>query len=289
MLPGSKNRRRSTLRHVLLLDRLYPLLALALKDVGQIPQHRFAKLVARLRRVGSEQRGHDGGPVHLGDGLREGLKEVLKPVHPRPVLGGLRAGVHHHLVEQDQRRASIGLLLAFDHLDQERLRGSGVAFLCGVVAVQDPESVGACKLEGEDVPRVPQRTGLAAGCAHVRDSLLHVDLVEAERRGRGFGEFHVGVLSEFANGLEVREAVRIAKEMMQGDERVRLAATVGHLQLADRLVALSRQPRGHVPGQIAEREGGIRQGEELLGVFVQGAPSGPACHLVEVGGELGQR
>ncbi len=68
-----------------------------------------------------------------------------------------------------------------------------------------------------------------------------------------------------------------------------LAAAVGHLQLADRLVAPSRQPSGHVTGQIAKREGGIGQGKELLRIFVQGTPTGPAHHFVEVGGELRQR
>ena len=74
--------------------------------------------------------------------------------------------------------------------------------------------------------------------------------------------------------------------MMQGDQGVRLAAAVGHLQLANGLVALPCQPCGHIPGQIPKREGRVGEGEELLGVFVEGPATGPADHLVEVSGEL---
>ena len=39
--------------------------------------------------------------------------------------------------------------------------------------------------------------------------------------------------------------------MMQGNQGVRLAASVGHLQLADSPVAPACQSCRHIPGQIA--------------------------------------
>ena len=134
-----------------------------------------------------------------------------------------------------------------------------------------------------------QRPCLAVGPCTSLIPFSHVDLVKTESGGRGPGQLHVAVLAEFANGLEVREGVRIVEEMMEGDQGVRLAPAVGHLQLADRLVALSRQACGHIPGQVAKRKGRVGEGEELLGVFVEGPTTGPADHLVEVGGKLRQR
>ena len=155
--------------------------------------------------------------------------------------------------------------------------------------MQDSESLLPRELESQDVPRVQQRPCLAVGPLHVPDPLFHVDLVKTESGGRGPGQLHVAVLAEFANGLEVREGVRIVEEMMEGDQGVRLAPAIGHLQLPDRLVALSCEASGHIPGQVAKREGRIGEGEKLLGVFVEGPATGPADHLVEVGGELRQR
>ena len=67
------------------------------------------------------------------------------------------------------------------------------------------------ELEGEDTPRVQQRAGLALGPSYLFDPPLHIDLVKAECGRRGVREFHIGVLTEFANGLQIREGVGMLK------------------------------------------------------------------------------
>ena len=55
---------------------------------------------------------------------------------------------------------------------------------------------------------------------------------------------------------------------MKRDQGVGLAASVGHLELADGLGALTGQARGDVLRELAQRVRGIGEGEELGGVLV---------------------
>ena len=98
----------------------------------------------------------------------------------------------------------------------------------------------------------------------------------------------VGVFAELADGGQIGQGFRLVEEVVQGDERVGLATTVGHLELADRLGAPASEPGGDVPDEVPEGVGGVGEREELRRVLVDGAASGPGDDLVEVGGELGQ-
>jgi len=89
------------LGHVLFHDRLHRLLALALEDVVELALELAADVVALCRIAGQERR-HDAAAVDLGGGLGQVLKEVEEPILPPRVRRHLFAGVHQHLVDQDQ-------------------------------------------------------------------------------------------------------------------------------------------------------------------------------------------
>ena len=166
--------------------------------------------------------------------------------------------------------------------------GGVSAFLAQVVGVEDSETVCARELEGEDAPRMLERSSLAVRSTHILDPLLHVDLVEAKGSCDGVGEREVGVLAKLADGREVGESGGIVEEVVKSDESVGLSAPVGHFKLADRLGALAGQARGDVLRQFAQRVRGIGEGEELGGVLVDRAPVGAGDDFVQVGGEFGQ-
>ena len=73
--------------------------------------------------------------------------------------------------------------------------------------MEDSETVCARELEGEDAPRMPERSFLAVRSTHILDPLLHVDLVEAKGSCGGVGEGEVGVFAELVHG---RESGRVA-------------------------------------------------------------------------------
>ena len=76
--------------------------------------------------------------------------------------------------------------------------------------------------------------------------------------------------------------------MVEGDERVRLAAAVGELQLPHGLVAFAFEPNGNVLHQLAQGVGGIGEREELGGIFVDGAFAPGEGDFVEIRRELGE-
>ena len=78
------------------------------------------------------------------------------------------------------------------------------------------------------------------------------------------------------------------EQVVERNERMRLAAAVGEFQLPHGLVALTTEPNGDVLRQLAQRVGGIGEREELRRVFVDGALAAGEGDFVEVGGELGE-
>ena len=87
----------------------------------------------------------------------------------------------------------------------------------------------------------------------------------------------------------VRQRGRVVHQVEQRDQRVRLAAAVGEIQLAHRLVALARQPPHHVPRQVAQVVGRVGQRKELRRVFVNRALAFLEDDLIQIGGEHRQR
>ena len=273
--------------HVLLLHRLNAFLALPAEYVREIAQDLLAQRIVLPGGVGGQERGDDRGPVDFGNRLREILKEVTQMCHPVAAASRPGPGVHHDLVQEDEGGRTVALL-PLDQLDQKWLGRGRVAFLVQVIGMENPETVCARELEGEDAPRMLERSSLAVRAAHVLDPLLHVDLVEAEGGGGGGGEGEVGVFAKLADGREVGEGGGIVEEVVKSDEGVGLAAAIGHFKLADRLGALAGQARGDVLRQFAQRVRGIGEGEELGGVLVDRAPVGAGDDFVQVGGEFRQ-
>ena len=253
------------LRHVLALDRLNALLPLPAEDVEEIPDQSLALVAPLLGRVGGEQRRHHRRPVHLGHRLRQVLEEVDDAVAPHAVPARLLPRVHEDLVDQDQR-AQTPLLRAFQQLAQQRLRRRRFALLGAAVAVNRAQPLVAVELVGEHAPRVAKRTRPAIRRPHALDAAFDVDLVEAERRGVGAREPPARVLAELAYRRHVRQRLRFPEQVIQRDQRVRLAAAVGQFQLAHGLVALPVQPRRHVLDQLPQGVGRVGQREELLPV-----------------------
>ena len=70
-------------------------------DVEQIGLQGLAQIVV-LALIGSEQGGHHGRPVHLGDGLHEMLEEIHDPLAPDLTQSRLAPRVHQHFVHENQ-------------------------------------------------------------------------------------------------------------------------------------------------------------------------------------------
>ena len=77
--------------------------------------------------------------------------------------------------------------------------------------------------------------------------------------------------------------------MPQRYQRVGLAAAVGQFELPHRLRVSSRETQHDVPGELAQREGRVGQGEEPGGILVYRPRAPLHHHVVQVGGEVGQR
>ena len=284
---GDEEAAAEHLGHVLLRHRLHALLLLPAEHVEEVPHQQLAFRVALLRRIGGEERRHQRRPVHPRDRLHEVLEEVLDAAPPGGAHPRLLAGVHEHLVHQDQGGASLRLRTR-DQLRQQRLGGRSVAFFRLPLAVEGAESVVSGKLERQHAPRMPERPPLAARRGNVLDPPLHVNLVEAERGDEGAREFPTDGFPELPHRRQVGKRRGIAEEVVEGDERVGLPPAVGEFELPDRLVALPVEPVRHVLHQFPERMRREGQRKELRRILVHGPRPRSLRHLVEVGRELRQ-
>ena len=77
--------------------------------------------------------------------------------------------------------------------------------------------------------------------------------------------------------------------MKERNERVRLAASVRELELANGFLVLARQAADDVTRQVEERRRRVRQSKELLGVFIDTPPAALQGDVVQVRGELIER
>ena len=109
---------------ILTSDGLNAFLPLPPDDVEQVGLQGLAQIVV-LALIGSEQGGHHGRPIHLGDGLHEMLEEVHDPLAPDLAQSRLAPRVHQHFVHQNQCAESL-LPGERKKLDQQRF-GGGVS------------------------------------------------------------------------------------------------------------------------------------------------------------------
>ena len=285
---GSKKRRRRTTGTSSFWTGCTPSLALPPEHVGELGRQAASELAPLLVRIGGQNRGDQRRGVHLAHRLRQVLEEVDDAPAPDGIEACLLAGIHQHFVHQDEG----GQAAAARYLQQrgqQRLRGRRLALLVEPAGVQRAQPVRPRELEREHAPRMAQRAGLPVRPAHPLDAPLRVDLVEAERGRERPRQLRADVLPELPHRRQVRQPGRVAEQVVEGDQRVRLPAAVGQLELPHRLVAPPRQPRRHVAHQLAQRVRGIRQGEELRRILVHWPPPLRLHHLVQVGRELGQR
>ena len=169
---------------------------------------------------------------------------------------------------------------------RERLGGWRLALLVPSLSVKRAKPVRPCELEGQYAPGVTQGARLAVRPAHALDAPLDIDLVEAERDGERTRQIGADVLPKLMHRRQVRQHRRIAEEVVEGDEGVGLAASVGELELAYRLVALPRKPRCDILHELPQRVGRIGEREEFLRVLVHRAPALRQRYLMQIGREL---
>ena len=120
-------------------------------------------------------------------------------------------------------------------------------------------------------------------------TLLQVDLVKAQRRYPSFRRLKADMRLKFPDRRKIRKHLRVVHQVSEGDERVGLAATIVDGELAIRLVALPRQADTDVLDQLAQIVGRVGEREELCRVLVHRPPAFLHDHVVQVGGEYGQR
>ena len=274
------------LGHVLLLDRLDPFLLLSIEDLADLGADRLAGVVA-LVQVRGEQRGHERAAVDLRHRLAQILKEVEQPAAPRLVHRDLAAREHQHLVDQHQRRQPRDLGPG-QQIDQQRLGGRRLALLVPSLGVQRPDPGRAGDLESEHAPGMLQPAQLALRPAYLHP-LLDVQLVEGERRDPGRRQRRADIGLELLHRGQARQRRRIVREMAQRHQRVGLAAAVGQLELPHRLRVPARETQHDVPRELAQRERRIGEREKPGGVLVYRPRASLHHHVVQVGGEVGQR
>ena len=96
-----------------------------------------------------EQRSNHATRVHLRRRLREVLEKVLHQVEPAGIALHHLPDIHHHLVQQDERRESVLGRLG-EQLLHDICRRRRVALLRGFRGVQDAEPLLARDLPRED-------------------------------------------------------------------------------------------------------------------------------------------
>ena len=216
------------------------------------------------------------------------LEEVLDTAAPDKVDARFLAGVHQHLVHQDQRRQAVFLRL-FYQFPQQGFGRRRLAFLVPAFGVDHAQPFRAGQLEGQHAPRVAQGARLPVRRAHVLDAPFGVDLVEAQGHGEGARQIGADMAPELPDRRHVGQRLRVAEQMVERDQGVGLAAAVGELQLPYRLVAPPSEASGDVLHQFPKRMGGVGEREERLRILIGRAAARPQGHFVQVGGKLRQR
>ena len=176
---GVKKRRRNTCATSSLLTGLASFLHLPAEHVGDVAQQ-FVTQGVMPAGIGGEQRRHHGAAVHLDHRLRQVLEEADQPAPPTRVDFHLSAEIHQHLVEQHQRRETVGLW-SCQQLSQQRFRRRGLPFGVRAVRVDQAQPVGPRDLPSQHAPRMPEPPHGTLRARRV-DARLQVDLVEAQRR-----------------------------------------------------------------------------------------------------------
>ena len=181
------------------------------------------------------------------------------------------------------------LLRALQQLHQQGLGRRRLPFGGIAIAMDRPQTVVSVELVREHAPRVPKNAGLARRRTHALDAALDINLVKAQRCRMRPRQLVTRVLPKLTHRRHVRQTLRIPEQVIERDQRMRLAAAVGQLQLPYRFVAPTREPRRHITDELSQRVRGIGQGEELVRLFVHRPLAPPERDLMQVGGELRQR
>lgn len=265
------------LRDILLFDRLYALLPLAPEDVVEVLCD-LPTLLVTLAGIAGQKRHHHRDAVHLGDRLGEVLKEVLEPLSPNPMERDLLVGVHQHLIQEQEARLGTLSSRKGEKFLKKVLGGCTFPLLITSFRMQETQALRFRDLPGEHAPGLPQPAARSIG-RHDFHAFLHVQLVEGEHGNARLRQGDTRVLLELPDGRQIGQAGRVAHQVVQRDERVRLAAAVGQLQLAYGLVGLAGQTEENLLDEFAQVVCRVRQAEEIGGIPVDGR-LGTHVHVV---------
>ena len=237
------------LRHVLFAHRAGILFHLSAEHIGHVVEE-FVSEVVVLVGIGGAQRRHHGAAVYLDHGVREMLEETDETPPPTRIGFHHVAKVHERLVEKhDVPRSS---RCGFDSNSDSTGSAGGVSrsrSLPSAVELAQPLRSG--NLVGEDAPRTFERRDRAVGGARV-DALFQINLVKAQRGAPSRWGLMSDVRFKLLDRGQLRQRFGIFYQMLQRDERMRLAAAVVDGERAVRLVASSRQPQGDILDQFPQ-------------------------------------
>lgn len=150
--------------------------------------------------------------------------------------------------------------------------------------MQQLESFVTSDLIRQHAPRLLEPPNLALGRPDIH-ARLNVELVEAQPRDTRLRGLHADRLLKLRDSGQVRQRGRIVCQVPECDKGVRLAASVGQLQLPHGFVVLPRETKHHVLNQRAQVVRGKRQCKEVLRPLVHRPLAILHKDLVEVRGE----
>lgn len=157
-----------------------------------------------------------------------------------------RPDVHQDLVDQDECRQAL-LGGQGQQVHQKGLGRGAVPLGVEAVRVQELEAIRSGNLKCEYAPRVLQSADLSLGTTYLH-AFLGVQLVEGQDRYLRARRRPADVLQELLDGGQVGQPGGVEDQVIEGDQRMRLAAAVGELKLPDCLVDLARQAGDDVLG-----------------------------------------
>ena len=128
----------------------------------------------------------------------------------------------------------------------------------------------------------------AIGAAYLH-ALLDIELVEAERHDPRRRQGRTDMGSKLLDRRQRRQRLRLVHEMVERHQSMGLASAIGQFELADGLGVLAGEAKRHVAREVPQRNGGKGKGEEPVRVLIDRPRAFLHRHVVQVGGEVGER
>ena len=154
--------------------------------------------------------------------------------------------------------------------------------------MNESEAVRPRQLKGENAPGVLEHSNgaIGSGCF---DALFQVDFVEAQCRDPRLWRLKANVGLKLPDSRQIGKCGRVVCQMSEGDEGMGFTAAVVDGEFSICFVGLTSQAETHIFDQFPQVVGGEGEGEEFVGVFVNGSLALLHDHVIQVSGKYGQR